>query len=334
MSARKQRCVEFNTEIMAKASAAATQLFLCVVLMAVVAPAQGSATSSATNSTGPLERGLGLAAQGRCDEAIALLKQFSTATEKEVKYKVEMATTRCAMRRRDGQATVTALLALKHDFPEDPEVLYLTTEVFLQIAESASSDLSRIAPHSYQVHRLQAEALESQNKWAEAAAIYRKILEENPNLPEIHFRLGHAALSQPEAANSTEEAKKEFQQELAIDSTNASAQFWLGEIAQRDGEWDEAISRFSAAAKLDASLWTAYLGLGMALNSAGRFSEAIAPLEKYTRAMPDDEGGHYQLAMSYRRTDRKQDAEREMALHQQLLEAKQARKAAQSSAIQ
>ena len=279
-------------------------------------------------SASALQRGLALAAQGSCDEATPLLKQLPADAGKEIKYKVEMATARCAMRRRDGQATVSALMVLKHDFPQDPEVLYLTTQVFLQIAESASSDLSRIAPRSYQVRRLQAESLESQHKWAEAAAIYRQILEENPDLPGIHFRLGHAALSQPNLPNSTEDAKHEFQQELAIDSTNASAEFWLGEIAHRDGQWQEAISRFTSAIKLDPSLWTAYLGLGMALNSARRFTEAIVPLERYAAAIPDDIAGHYQLAIAYRHVGRKEDADRETALQQGLNEKQDAAVAA------
>src|SRR5262249_37177339 len=156
----------------------------------------------------------------------------------------------------------------------------LTTRVFLQIAETASTDLAEIAPNSYQVRRLQAESLESQNKWAEALEIYQQILRENPKAPELHLRTGRAIMAEPQSQDSNIEAKKEFEQELAIDPYNASAHFWLGEIAHADGQWDEAISQFTSATKLDASLWTAYLGLGMALNSAGRFSEATGPLEQ------------------------------------------------------
>jgi len=275
--------------------------------------------------TSEVQRGLQLAGSGHCDEAFPLLKRQADPEAKQLRYKVQLAIAHCAIKRRDGQASVTALLALKHDFPNDPEVLYLTTQVFLRIAETASEDLARLAPDSYQVQRLQAEGLETQNKWAEAAAIYRKILEKNPNLPEIHFRLGHAALSQPELPNSTEEAKREFEQELAIDPSNASAEFWLGEIADRDRQWDEAISRFNSAIKLDPTLSTAYLGLGMALNSAGRFSDAVAPLEHYTAAVPGDLAGHYDLAIAYNRSGRKQEAAHEMMLHQQLSEKKQGR---------
>lgn len=298
------------------------------MLLNVAAAAQGSAISNAASVRSNVDRGLSLAGQGHCDEAIPLLKQPPIDVGEAIKYKVEMAIARCAIRRRDGQATVSAIMVLKHDFPQDQEVLYLTTQIFLRIAETASSDLTRIAPRSYQVRRLQAESLESEHKWAEAAAIYRQILEENPALPGIHFQLGHAALSQPNLADSTEDAKREFQQELVIDPTNASAEFWLGEIAERDSQWEEAISRFTSAIKLDPSLWTAYLGLGMASSSAGRFADAIAPLERYVAAMPDDIAGHYQLATAYRRLGRKPEADRETVLQQRLNEKQDAAEAA------
>ncbi len=63
----------------------------------------------------------------------------------------------------------------------------------------------------------------------------------------------------------------------------------------------------------------AYLALGMSLTSAGKFPEAISPLEKYVRLQPGDPAGHYQLATAYARTGRKQDAEREMKLQQEAM---------------
>ncbi len=52
----------------------------------------------------------------------------------------------------------------------------------------------------------------------------------------------------------------------------------------------------------------------MSLNSAGKFSDAIAPLQSYVKMQPGDPAGHYQLATAYARTGRKAEAEREMAL--------------------
>ncbi len=50
---------------------------------------------------------------------------------------------------------------------------------------------------SYQAHELNAEALEMRGKWDEAAKEYRAVLQQNPRLPGIHFRLGRLLLSKP-----------------------------------------------------------------------------------------------------------------------------------------
>jgi tetratricopeptide (TPR) repeat protein len=314
-----------KTEILAKLSLSSCRGVICLALLSALAFAQAPASPSSTGPSSPVERGIDLAGKRHCEEALPLLNEVTPGvSDKQLKYRAQIAIARCGIRKKDGRTTVNALMALRHDYPEDPEVLYLTTQVFLEIAETASQDLARIAPNSYQVLELEAETLESQNKWQEAAAIYRKILETNPKLPNIHFRLGRVVLAQPETPATTEEARKEFEQELAIDPTNASAEFWLGENSRRDGQWSEAVPHFTSALKLDPALAEAMLALGMTFNSEGRFSDAIAPLERYTKIVPQDPAGHYQLALAYARTGRKEDSAREMTFHRQLSEKKQA----------
>ena len=61
----------------------------------------------------------------------------------------------------------------------------------------------------------------------------------------------------------------------------------------------------------------AYLALGMSLNSAEKFSEAVSPLEAYVKVQPGDPAGHYQLATAYARTGRKPEADRQIALQRE-----------------
>jgi predicted Zn-dependent protease len=68
---------------------------------------------------------------------------------------------------------------------------------------------------------------------------------------------------------------------------------------------------------LDEGFVEAYLALGISMNAAGKFADAVTPLENYVKMQPDDPAGHYQLATAYARTGRKQDAQREMALQQE-----------------
>lgn len=293
----------------------------CLLLGIASTRAQAPANPSPAGSTNRVLQGIDMADAGRCPEALPLLNRFAAdVIDRQLKYRALMATERCAMRQGDGRATVNALMALRHDFPKDPEVLFLTTQVFLDIAAHASRELAAVAPDSYQVRELQAQTLESQSKWEEAAAIYKKILGENPHLPSVHFRLGRALLSLPETPSSVEQARKAFEQELVVDPTNASAEFWLGEIARRQAQWDTAVPHFMAAMRLDSKLSEAALALGMTFNSEEHFADAVGPLEDYIKAVPDDPAGHYQLAVAYLRLGRKEDSAREKAIVRRLSE--------------
>jgi len=285
------------------------------------APPKASATSAPANAN--VEHAIDLAAKGRCQEALPALKPTlarppaKQAADKQLEYRAAMAAAKCAMSLNQEQTAVNALFLLKRDFPRDPEVLYITTHYFGELASRASQELAREAPGSYQAQELQAESFESQNRWAEAAAEYQKILDQNANVPGIHFRLGRIALSKGESEADTAEAKKEFEQELKLDPGNAAAEFSLGEIARRAGQWDVAITHFSTAAKIDSGFAEAYLALGMSLASAQKFADAVAPLERYVKIVPEDPAGHYQLAIAYDRTGRRESAAREMQLQRE-----------------
>jgi tetratricopeptide (TPR) repeat protein len=271
--------------------------------------------------TAVAQHGLELAEHGRCREALPLLKKGAPhAVDKELKRKAGLATVRCAMTMGQTDFVLDGLRLLNRDFPHDPEVLYVTTHAYSDLSTRASLDLIKVAPDSYQAHELNAESLEMQGKWDDAAAEYRKIIEQDPQLPGIHFRLGRLYLSKPETPTTGEDAKREMEAELRIDASNAGAEYVLGELARQAQSWDEAIGHFSRATKLDPGFADAFLGLGMSLNSASRFAEAIAPLETAVKLQPANPTGHFQLTISYTRAGRKQDAEREMALYQQTSE--------------
>jgi predicted Zn-dependent protease len=284
------------------------------------AQAPGKSAAAPANSTS-VEHAIDLVAKGHCQEALPVLKKSTPhVPDKELRYRAGMAMARCAMGLNQAETAVNALWMLRHDFPNDPEVLYITTHYFSELATRASQELAAVAPASYQAHELEAEAMESQGKWDEAAVQYTSILQQYPELPGIHYRLGRVYLSKPESAENTASAEKELAEELKIDPSNAAAEFMLGEIARRGGQWSEAIPHFTNASKLDPGFAEAFLALGMSLNSAERYAEAVGSLERYAKMLPGDPAGHYQLSIAYARTGRKEDAAREMAIQRQIVE--------------
>jgi tetratricopeptide (TPR) repeat protein len=290
--------------------------FCVCVLIAEFSHAQVSTKTTPADASSSAEQGISLASKGRCHEALPILKKVTAhLADKQIRYRVEMATARCAMSLDRTETAVEALLLLNREFPHDLDVLYSITHFYSELATRAAQELATTAPTSHQAQQLEAEAFESQENWDRAIAEYRKILEQEPKLAGIHYRLGRIFLSKspPDVENAT----TEFDQELKIDSENASAEFMLGEMARQAGQWDDAITHFSRASKLDEGFQEAYLALGMSLNSAGKFSDAIMPLQSYIKMQPGDPAGHYQLATAYARTGRKPEAEREMALQRE-----------------
>jgi tetratricopeptide (TPR) repeat protein len=290
--------------------------------IAAVAPAQTTKKSPPAPGKDAVEHAASLAESGDCAAALPLLKKsIRQALQRDLKKRVGLDGIHCAMTHGMPYESLDFLDVLGRDFPNDPEVLYAATHAFSDLSIHASEELMREAPFSYQVHQLNAEALESQGKWDEAAAEYRKILEINPLVPGIHARLGRALLSKPQpSAEVIEEVKKNFEEELEIDPNNASAEYVLGDLAKNEGDASSAIRHFSRATKLDTSFSDAYLALGMALVAAKRFSEAIPPLETYETLAPDSPTGHFQLAQAYAGVGRKADANREAALQRQTAE--------------
>jgi len=294
-----------------------TSHILAVLLLSSSAISQVKNGTVSAQQT--LERAASLAEAGHCSEALPLLKKaIRQTTDKEVERRAGLDGLHCAMTHNMPFESLTFLDQLTRDFPRDPEVLYTATHAFSDLSLMTSQQLAREAPFSYQVHLLNAEALETQGKWDEAAAEYRKILEINPMLPGVHARLGRALISKPQPSPEVvAQAKKNFEDELEIDPRNASAEYVLGELARNDNDLSAATRHYTRATSLDAGFAEAYLGLGMSLVSSKRFAEAIPPLEKYEKMAADSPTGHFQLALAYAGVGRKDDANREAALQRE-----------------
>ena len=278
-------------------------------------PAEGAATNLKA-----VQQGIDLSENGRCAEALPLLKKYSALApaNKNVKLAAGLATVRCAMTMDRTDVAVDAIRILNRDFPADPDVLYVTTHAYSDLSTRASIALIRTAPGSHQARQLSAESLEAQGKWEDAANEYRAILKQEPSLPGIHFKIARCILSQQETPTTGEEAQKELEEELAIDPHNAGAEYILGELAQHANNWNGAVEHFGKAAKINPAFAEAQLGLGMALVATSKFEEAVAPLEMYTKIQPRNPAGHYQLMVAYTRTGRKEEAAREAALQKEM----------------
>jgi len=294
---------------------------LVSLLFLSLAGASLAQVSSKTVAVSPTaaEHAASLAESGRCAEALPILaKTAAHIADRELLKRVGLDGVRCATSMQQQEPLQDFLRMLGRQFPHDPEVLYVLTHAYSDLSASAARELATTAPNSIPALEMDADANEQQGKWDQAEKDYRKILEQNARYPGIHFRLARLLLSKPNPApDFAEQAKKELQQELAIDPANAGAEYVLGELARQAQDLPEAVKHFSKATELESHFGDAYLGLGMSLLAQKNYADAVAPLEKAVELQPANPAGHYSLATAYARTGRKDDAQREFALQQQ-----------------
>jgi tetratricopeptide (TPR) repeat protein len=296
---------------------------ICSLLWSQFVPSSESQPAKpvpTADSSSGARHAIELAKTGHCKEALPLLKKgVAHVADKDLKRDVGFSGVRCAMFADQPDAAIDFLRALNHEFPNDPDVLYLSVHTYSDLSTRASAGLANAAPTSYQALELNAEALEVQGKLDEAEKVYRQILREKPGVAGIHYRLGRVLVSKPEFGPAVaEEAKTEFEKELQIDPSNAGAEYVLGEMDKRAEQWDEAIRHFSRAAKLDAGFGDAFVGWGGSLVSEKKFAEAIAPLEAAVKLQSGNPAAHYLLAIAYARSGRREDGDREFAIQQKL----------------
>jgi len=294
---------------------------ICSAALPIILLASGATAQRARK---PATNGEALARAGRCREAIQpLKKELPLITNPDLKRSAGLAGVRCAMEIGSLDDAVDFIRALTRDFPQDAEVLYQAVHVYSDLSLKSSQDLLINAPGSYQVRLLNAEALETQERWNEAAEEYRAVLAQNPDLPGVHYRLGRLLLSLPEnnlTPATRDDARREFEEELKVNPRNAGAEYVLGEMARQAGAWAQAADHFSSAARLNPAFADAHIGLGRSLISDSKYEEAIKPLEQAVKLQPENPAAHYHLATAYRRAGRKSEAERESEAFKQASE--------------
>jgi tetratricopeptide (TPR) repeat protein len=264
------------------------------------------------------ERGTELAERGECAAAMPLihqaLEQDTQIQDSDLKRRMGAAGVRCAMMLDHRGAATTILAWLEEQFPHDPEILFMATHVYSDLSARSSKELMDTAPDSFLVVDINAENFERQGDWKKAVAEYRVLLAREPKMPGIHARIGQIILTLPATATSNDEARKEFEQELKLHPQNASAEYFLGELARKSGQLPQAIEHYRNATRLNPGLPEPHFGLGRCLLDSDRAADAVGPLETAAKLAPDNPTIHFTLAHAYQELGRKDDAAREFAL--------------------
>jgi tetratricopeptide (TPR) repeat protein len=268
-------------------------------------------------SDGPQRRtflALTQAATGHCDTARdSLAGQFEKDGASELGRLAGLALTQCLIGAGDYDLPIPVLARLRALHPADADVLYQCARLHMKAWNDALYEMFRKTPNSYRVNQISAEIFEIQNRYAEASAEYRKAIEKNPAALNLHFRLGRALLLESHSPDNLAQARREFEAEMALNPTDAVAEYEAGQVLLVTQEAGEAMQRFERAVALNPNFPEALQALAKARMEAKQYSEAIGLLQNVVRLQPANESAHYSLMLAYRNAGRTEEAAREQA---------------------
>jgi tetratricopeptide (TPR) repeat protein len=277
--------------------------------------------------------GMSLSELGRYSEALpGLEKGFRQSADPEIKRMCGLQLMRAYTGLRKDDEAVKVALDLDRIYANDPEVLYYTGKVYGNYAFLTISRLAHAAPNSVWRHLAAAEAFESQGSYNDAISEYRAVLAVDPGRVGIHYRIGRTLLAQSHqtgAQANTEEARKEFEQELELDPHNGNAAYEIAEMYRKAGDLTQAQQYFERALQDYPDFEEAHLGLAAVYMAQQKPEQALPHLKTAITLNANDEVSWYRLAEVERTLGNKTEQQNALAqfrkLHQATLDQKTGR---------
>lgn len=259
------------------------------------------------------------AAFGDCAGSIDELKlQCHRNPDPEIRRLAGLAVIRCLLPHNQLGEVMPLLDQLRRSYPDDPDVLYESTQVYNRAWAAAARDIFQKAPNSYRASQIAAEILETQGKYQEAAAEYRKAIDRNPSALHLHYRLGVALLR----ASKQSEAREAFQAELKLNPMDAAAEYQIGQTFLAEHKSDDASPHFEKALEIAPKCAECMVALAKLKIDAQKYKEAIALLERAVELQPGMEAAHRNLMLAYRGAGKNKQADREQTELNKLQEQK------------
>ena len=263
--------------------------------------------------------GLCYAELGRNQQAVSILAPaFRRPPDRQMGRLIGLDLQRAYAGQQQYDKAIAVADELLKRYPDDPEILFHSSRLHAERAYELMTQLMQAAPGSVWLHYATAEVHASLQRYDLAIVEYRNVLEMEPRMPGIHFRLGRAILHGSKDTNAVEAALHEFELELAISPENSDAEYEIGEICRQQGQFEPALVHFSNAVRHHPSFVQARIGLASTLISQGRPREALGHLLEAVRVEPQNEVAHFRLASVYKTLGDTPNQQKEMAFFQKL----------------
>ena len=165
-------------------------------------------------------------------------------------------------------------------------------------------------------HRLIGKAHYENDKYAEAAAAFRRCIELASDSAVDRFNLGLVLMR----AQEYEEALRVLAEAQALDPGLLAAYYIRGIIYKRQSEFTEAVEALQHVITHDPQCRGAHYNLGVCYKFLKGYEEAVAAFKKGEELSPTDPSTQYQLITLYRRLGQVDNAERHKEIYDRVKE--------------
>ncbi len=181
-------------------------------------------------------------------------------------------------------------------------------------------DASQVLTH-YQSQNLPNDAmLLASQLWIEigdygqAVAELHRALAADPSLVKAHYYSGLADIRWEHWTD----ARTELDAERALSPSDPDTLYELGFVDLQESKIEDAAKLFGEVLSAHPEYANAQYELGKILLDRGQLKDAVPHLEMAAKLLPDKDYVHYQLQAAYRKESRTADADRELAVYQEL----------------
>ena len=206
-------------------------------------------------------------------------------------------------------AALSALAFLPESERYSADLAFLRARCYEKLATTAYLRLHQSDANSYRMHQLMGDLHAAKDEDNAAVEEYRAAIRQKPELPNLHYSLGHLLWK----SSKVSEAREELEAELKLNSHHAGALQDLGDIYLLEYQPETALRYLTDALASNQALPGIHRDLGTAYSELDQYEKAKA---EFKLALSEDHDGsvHYKLARMYRALGEKDQAAREVAL--------------------
>lgn len=193
--------------------------------------------------------------------------------------------------------------ALEFD-PKNIDALYYLSLVSRELSRTEYQRLFSMAPDSFRVHQLLAEAALGAENPSEAEKQFNKALELDPKSVEVLTAIGELKRSQ----SKFDEAIAYYAQAEKNGPLNYDIAYGLGACYTYKQEYSQAIEWLSKAAALEPDIAAGRFALANALFQEGQLESAVTELKEALRLEPRMRQAYFLLGRAYSKLGHPEDA--------------------------